>query len=682
MNEPPHARSPRSRSRGSSPRSRARCSCTTRTDCSTRLVHRGGEPRRVRDGRDRRARLHPRRAARCALRARRHVGAAGRVADPRDRRRACSSSCSCSPAGSAPRSPTSATVLLRLVARRRGRGPSAPVADAGSPAVDARAPLARPDRRTGAAPASAPRSRPGLDVEYDGVQVLFGVDLDVAEGELVVVLGTNGSGKSTVLARGHRRRAAARTAPSPSTDVDATRAAPERIAALGVGDGAGRARGVPVAHRRASTCASRAGCARPATARRSTRRGARAVPGARSPDAASRRATSRVASSSMLTLTMALVARPRAAARRRADARARARAVDRERRRRPAAVARVGHDGGGRRAVARPRACDDRRPRLLPRARRVRFEGAPADGLLERHDLRARGVPRRRDGGGRRPSGSAEPDGPTVDAVRRRLARRATSGSTSVASTRSTTCRSPSAPARSSASSAATARGRPRSSTCCRASSAPTPARSRSAARRRRRRIDVTRTAAARRARVSASAARSRTVGSSPRSPSSETIAVALEHAVRVRDPVAAALHLPAVARSEARGPRARRRAGRPARTSARTPTSSCTSCRPARAGSSTSRACSRTSPSAAAARRAVERPRAARRRKRWRRSSSTCATARDHPPGGRARPAAAAGRRRAPRGPRPRPHRGLGHPTRCSRDPAVAGSFLGSERP
>ena len=38
-----------------------------------------------------------------------------------------------------------------------------------------------------------------------------------------------------------------------------------------------------------------------------------------------------------------------------------------------------------------------------------------------------------------------------------------------------------------------------------------------------------------------------------------ETVAVALEHAVRVRDPVAAALHLPAARRSE-RAIRARRR--------------------------------------------------------------------------------------------------------------------------
>ncbi len=38
-----------------------------------------------------------------------------------------------------------------------------------------------------------------LTVSYDGVQVLFGVDMEIRRGEMVALLGTNGAGKSTVL---------------------------------------------------------------------------------------------------------------------------------------------------------------------------------------------------------------------------------------------------------------------------------------------------------------------------------------------------------------------------------------------------------------------------------------------------------------------------------------------------
>ncbi len=56
--------------------------------------------------------------------------------------------------------------------------------------------------------ASAKRTQPkrdvllearGLDVKYDRVQVLYGVDFEVREGERVALLGTNGAGKSTIL---------------------------------------------------------------------------------------------------------------------------------------------------------------------------------------------------------------------------------------------------------------------------------------------------------------------------------------------------------------------------------------------------------------------------------------------------------------------------------------------------
>ncbi len=52
------------------------------------------------------------------------------------------------------------------------------------------------DRAHGQAPLLLAR---GVEVGYDGVQVLFGIDLDVQEGEIVALLGTNGAGKSTFM---------------------------------------------------------------------------------------------------------------------------------------------------------------------------------------------------------------------------------------------------------------------------------------------------------------------------------------------------------------------------------------------------------------------------------------------------------------------------------------------------
>lgn len=115
-------------------------------------------------------------------------------------------------------------VLLRRVASRRGITVGAlededlgPAPDVAPPSVDVRARL-RID---------------GLDVRYDGVQVLFDAWLHADEGEIVALLGTNGAGKSTLM------RAAAGLVPCAAGTVrldgeDLTRLRPEQIAARGV----------------------------------------------------------------------------------------------------------------------------------------------------------------------------------------------------------------------------------------------------------------------------------------------------------------------------------------------------------------------------------------------------------------------------------------------------------------
>ena len=74
----------------------------------------------------------------------------------------------------------------------------------------------------------------GVDLRYGRVQVLFGVDLAVQDGEFVGLLGTNGAGKSTVL------RAVSGLSPVSDGCIrfageDITNQPPDEIAARGLG---------------------------------------------------------------------------------------------------------------------------------------------------------------------------------------------------------------------------------------------------------------------------------------------------------------------------------------------------------------------------------------------------------------------------------------------------------------
>ena len=70
-----------------------------------------------------------------------------------------------------------------------------PAGAGGAPATIA---LSTPDGGRGAGGAPL-LSLTGIDASYGQIQVLFGVDMTIEEGEIVALLGTNGAGKSTVL---------------------------------------------------------------------------------------------------------------------------------------------------------------------------------------------------------------------------------------------------------------------------------------------------------------------------------------------------------------------------------------------------------------------------------------------------------------------------------------------------
>jgi ABC-type branched-subunit amino acid transport system ATPase component/ABC-type branched-subunit amino acid transport system permease subunit len=81
-------------------------------------------------------------------------------------------------------------------------------------------------------PTDAVLAARGVDVSYGRLQVLFDVDLDVADGEIVALLGTNGAGKSTLL------KAMCGLVPSKGTvrlgEVDLTGRSAEQIVREGV----------------------------------------------------------------------------------------------------------------------------------------------------------------------------------------------------------------------------------------------------------------------------------------------------------------------------------------------------------------------------------------------------------------------------------------------------------------
>src|SRR5439155_14921685 len=128
-------------------------------------------------------------------------------------------------------------MAVRRLARRHGIDLVEACADGSAPIDPAFISDGRVSEKNAGSAASAGQAPAalhlgGLTAAYGSLQVLFGVDLDVAPGEIVALLGTNGAGKSTVL------RAVAGLLPSTGgtvpLDVAGLAGAPaDRIAAAG-----------------------------------------------------------------------------------------------------------------------------------------------------------------------------------------------------------------------------------------------------------------------------------------------------------------------------------------------------------------------------------------------------------------------------------------------------------------
>ena len=214
-----------------------------------------------------------------------------------------------------------------------------------------------------------------VDVHYDNVQVLFSVNFEVDEGEIVALLGTNGAGKSTLL-KTISGLVEATNGAVVFDGRDMTYAPPNEVAGRGVVQmpgGQGVFPTLTVAeHLRLASWLHRKDKAR---RRGGDRTRARALPGpAGPPRRAGRQPLRRPAAD----------ARARHGVHREAapvdDRRAVARPRARDRRTTPADRARhrrAGHDDHPRRAVGEPRARRSRRPRTSWRRARSASTGRP-----------------------------------------------------------------------------------------------------------------------------------------------------------------------------------------------------------------------------------------------------------------------------------------------------------------